>query len=52
MESQNKLKVSSGAYRKAFIGEEVCLALHPGSLQAQWYRPVECESQTAPPHEQ
>jgi hypothetical protein len=41
-EEANKLSVPQSEYHQVFIGEPVCLALHPGYLHAPWYIRVPC----------
>ena len=47
-ESTNRLGVSSNAYRRTAIGDQVCLDLYPGTLHAPWYRHVSCSTQFGP----
>jgi hypothetical protein len=38
----NKLSVPLSEYRRARVGDPVCLSLHPGYLRASWYTRVPC----------
>lgn len=42
--NSNQLSVSSTLYYKTTVGDQVCLDLHSGSLNAPWYRHVSCNS--------
>jgi hypothetical protein len=44
LQKPNKISVSSSSYRDAVPGDQICLDLHPGRLQAQWYQRVDCSS--------
>jgi hypothetical protein len=46
IQRSNDVSVSHTIYNTAFIGEQVCLELHPGLLHVQWYRMVACEGST------
>ncbi len=45
VETTNKIGVSASVYAHTYIGDEVCLSLHPGTLHVPWYQRVECSSQ-------
>jgi hypothetical protein len=44
MEQPNSLGVSKTIYDKASAGDQVCLELHPGRLNAAWYTQVSCSA--------
>jgi len=46
-QTPNQVSVSSREYGEADPGDQVCLALHPGSLHAPWYQTVPCHGQPA-----
>ncbi len=44
VQQPNNLAVSKTAYNKAEPGDQVCLELHPGRLNAAWYTQVSCSN--------
>jgi len=49
LEQPNKIKVSSSMYANTPIGDEVCLALHPGAFHVSWYQRADCAPLSVPP---
>jgi hypothetical protein len=47
-EGTNRLGVSYNDYHRTMTGDQVCLNLHRGTLNAPWYQQVDCASQPAP----
>lgn len=44
VEHSNNLGVSQTIYNKATPGDQICLELHPGRLNAAWYTQVSCSA--------
>lgn len=48
VEHTNSISVSSKIYHNTEIGDEICLALHRGTLHQPWYTKVSCGEQVSP----
>jgi hypothetical protein len=44
LQERNSLNVSSREYAHTGIGDQVCLLLHPGALDSQWYERITCST--------
>lgn len=48
MTTPNQVSVPAHTYGSLQAGDEVCLALHPGSVRAPWYQLIECTERFSP----